>query len=443
MRTLHSMITLALIATPAVAAAQALMLGPPLDEQRALPREDGSAARPEAYREVVFGDDTPFPYGVQLFGDARDRLYINLDGTVSLGLNAWISQRLRAPLAFEETARRQVVLAPFAARVAAADAAGCDDDGDAHRIFLEADRDWLLVTWNTMLRPGDRCGADARTNTVQLVLLPDVPGEDDRPECARPARAPDPCFTIEYRYPALGWAEYCIDPARGCADGRQRAWARVGVDANGRDFELAVPRSGSPAVAWLGARSNVAETGVWRFEVVGGELPPDADFDGRPDSADNCPEVANPEQSDVDGDREGDACDEDADGDLRNTCSHGTCPGDGDGGDNDLDGAVDEFGECIDSECFPSDDRMDNDADGRIDEAGEAIVARPRGGDNCPLVPNSDQRNRDDDAYGDACDDSPAPGLVEQWVEAIFRALAEIQAQIIEWLRRFMEGLKG
>lgn len=443
MRTPFALVTLALVAAPAAASAQALVLGPPLDEQRALPREDGSAARPEAYREVVFDGDTPFPYGVQLFGDVHERLYINLDGTVSLGANAWIRQVARPPLAFDETARRQTVLAPLSARVAAADAADCDAHDDVHRIFLETDRDWLLVTWNAMLRPGDRCGDDAPTNTVQLVLLPDVPDEGERPECVRAPRAPDPCFIVEYRYPEIGWAEYCVDPAEGCADGPQRAWARVGVDANGRDFELAVPRSGSPAVAWLGARSNVGETGVWRFEVIGGELPPDFDADGRPDSADNCREVPNPGQSNVDGDPWGDACDSDADGDRRNNCSFGECPGDGDGGDNDLDGVVDEFGECVGSECFPRDDRVDNDADGRVDEAGEAIVSRPRGGDNCPLVPNADQRNRDEDAYGDACDDTPGTGLVEQWIEAVFAALAEIREDIIEWVRRFMEGLKG
>lgn len=38
--------------------------------------------------------------------------------------------------------------------------------------------------------------------------------------------------------------------------------------------------------------------------------PPDRDRDGVPDFADNCPEVANPDQRDVDGDGIGSACDE-------------------------------------------------------------------------------------------------------------------------------------
>jgi hypothetical protein len=38
-------------------------------------------------------------------------------------------------------------------------------------------------------------------------------------------------------------------------------------------------------------------------------LPPDADGDGIPNSTDNCPEVANPDQADTDADGIGDACD--------------------------------------------------------------------------------------------------------------------------------------
>jgi len=44
-------------------------------------------------------------------------------------------------------------------------------------------------------------------------------------------------------------------------------------------------------------------------------VPPDGDGDGVSDPYDNCPSAANPGQQDMDGDRTGDACDDDADGD--------------------------------------------------------------------------------------------------------------------------------
>jgi hypothetical protein len=47
------------------------------------------------------------------------------------------------------------------------------------------------------------------------------------------------------------------------------------------------------------------------------DLPPlDTDKDGWPDSVDNCPSVPNPDQKDTDGDKLGDACDPDVDGDT-------------------------------------------------------------------------------------------------------------------------------
>ena len=81
----------------------------------------------------------------------------------------------------------------------------------------------------------------------------------------------------------------------------------------------------------------------------------DADSDGVADGNDNCPNVANSDQANFDGDTLGDACDDDVDGDgVDETDNADNCP-------NTTPGAsVDEDG-CSDSQL---DDNADNDNDG-------------------------------------------------------------------------------
>jgi hypothetical protein len=66
------------------------------------------------------------------------------------------------------------------------------------------------------------------------------------------------------------------------------------------------------------------------FQDMDGCPEPDRDGDGRPDEDDNCPDIPNPMQQDLDGDGRGDVCDDDIDGDgLANGCESpaGACPG--------------------------------------------------------------------------------------------------------------------
>lgn len=110
-------------------------------------------------------------------------------------------------------------------------------------------------------------------------------------------------------------------------------------------------------------------------------VPPDADRDTVLDADDNCRAVSNAEQTDLDNDGIGDACDDDSDGDnIPNSTDN--CPLSAGVSSADTDG--DGQGDACDA---------DDDQDRIEDER-----------DNCPLIVNSGQEDMDGDGLGDACD---------------------------------------
>ncbi|XP_072037589.1 uncharacterized protein [Amphiura filiformis] len=178
----------------------------------------------------------------------------------------------------------------------------------------------------------------------------------------------------------------------------------------------------------------------------------DTDGDGIQDDIDNCPLTPNGDQTDTDEDGDGDACDTDIDGDgLPNDID--TCPftvtlnlndTDGDGIADACDDDIDGDGirnDCDNCVKVPNEDQADIDNDGLGDLcdknppdcgagclnggvcvgdglcvcfegfAGYLCEINDTDGDriqddmdNCPLTPNGDQTDTDEDGDGDACD---------------------------------------
>ena len=115
----------------------------------------------------------------------------------------------------------------------------------------------------------------------------------------------------------------------------------------------------------------------------------DKDGDGIIDDNDNCPDTANSDQADADGDGTGDVCDDDRDGDgIAN--AEDNCPDVSNADQADADG--DGTGDVCD----------DSDSDGVLDSV-----------DNCLNTANPNQEDIDGDGIGDLCDDSDSDGVID------------------------------
>jgi len=113
------------------------------------------------------------------------------------------------------------------------------------------------------------------------------------------------------------------------------------------------------------------------------------------DCEDNCPDVSNPDQLDSDLDGIGDACEPDCDDELDPDCDE--VPNDGDDS-GDPDDNVCEDGETVDCDDNCPDAANSSQADSDDDGLGDAC-------DNCPDAANADQADLDEDELGDVCDD--------------------------------------
>lgn len=162
---------------------------------------------------------------------------------------------------------------------------------------------------------------------------------------------------------------------------------------------------------WVGSAVDIGA-----FEAA------DADGDGIVDARDNCPNNANPDQSDYDSDRIGDLCDSDDDNDgvtdAVDNCPLMANPGqvdhDGDGTgdvcdpDDDNDGVADSTDNCP---LAANPGQLDTDGDGEgdhcdLDDDNDGVADLA---DNCPLKSNPQQEDFDEDGIGDTCDAQIGP----------------------------------
>lgn len=213
---------------------------------------------------------------------------------------------------------------------------------------------------------------------------------------------------------------------------------------NGGCLETALSNDqrGTGFPRWVGSAVDIGA-----FEAA------DGDSDGIVDAMDNCPSMANPDQSDHDNDRIGDPCDPDDDNDgVTDTADN--CPltanpnqadQDGDGAgdvcdpDDDNDGVADLTDNCP---LLANPSQLDTDGDGQGNECdpdddndGVADV-----NDNCPLKSNPLQEDLDQDGIGDACDTQIGPPRTKDqckdngWMRFNFPKLFKNQGDCIQFV---------
>lgn len=202
------------------------------------------------------------------------------------------------------------------------------------------------------------------------------------------------------------------------------------LDANGATLAARnVPvATGNQTLSFLGIA--LSEGRVARVRITSGDHPPDSgvttndttvlddflyaepvkdtDKDGIAEN-DNCPDIANAGQEDLDTDSIGDACDPDIDGDgtpneadafpLDPTEQIDT-DGDGIGDRADKDDDNDGWSDKFERRRGTNQKNPDTDGDGLRDPV-----------DNCPLNPNPDQADSNGDGRGDACADTVRPRI--------------------------------
>src|SRR5262249_3317769 len=178
-----------------------------------------------------------------------------------------------------------------------------------------------------------------------------------------------------------------VQPCGGPIDLHTSAWTNTGVvpDAGGSAAVTVDAPPDASSCAYVGNTTILTgvETGIVPgFSLVEIDCSLDSDHDLVLECVDNCPTVANSDQTDADADGWGDACD---------NCPSVANPSQSDA-DNDGRGDA-----CDNCPAIANPNQSDVDADGIGDSC-----------DNCQTIPNPDQFDCDGNGIGEVCDDTCA-----------------------------------
>ncbi len=130
----------------------------------------------------------------------------------------------------------------------------------------------------------------------------------------------------------------------------------------------------------------------------------DTDHDGIANNTDNCPDIANRLQENLDGDALGNVCDPDDDNDgINDTTDNCPVTANADQLDTDSDGLGNVCDNCPNN-ANPKQEDNDKDGQGNICDADDDNDGVLDTSDNCILKANTTQIDTDHDGYGNACD---------------------------------------